>query len=113
MTPIPGTNDIKSHHKTEKAKPQVQDKPEIIGIYRKEIKVQNKLESKPKMWYLEIKYWNRAALASLLIFTILGFVIYKSFFILAVFVPTSLYAIWYVIRVFEDSISKLDTLNNK
>lgn len=74
-------------------------------------KIKEKLAIKTKIQFLEQKYWILIGLTLSLISVILGFVIYKSFFILAVFLPISLLAIRYVINFFEESISKFDTLS--
>lgn len=95
MTHISGTSQLKPKKSEQKT--------------NKEDHVQKKITTKSKTWYLEQKYWIRAGIGVSMASIILGFLIYKSFFILALFVPISLLAIWFIIKFFEEHISKFDS----
>jgi hypothetical protein len=110
MTHIPGTGKLETNPNIEKDKVNSSE-TKILGVYKKETEVQKKLASKSSEWYLNIKYWIRFTIGFSLVCVVLGFLIYKSFFILALFSPIIVLGTWYIVQMVERTITKLDYLS--
>jgi hypothetical protein len=108
MTPIPGTVDTDLLAK-KKADNPAKNISELLGVYtKKEPEIKKKITLEGKKWDASLVYWLKISGIISVVSIALGFLVYKSFFILAVFVPFAVVAIWYLVKFIEDEISKFD-----
>jgi hypothetical protein len=111
MTAIPGTKDINTKDTTEKINSPVVTQTKIIGVYKKEpkqvIKYAVGKEKLQSQLIIQLKISGFLSMISI----ILGFLVYKSFFILAIFIPFAHIGIWYLIKIIEGAVSKFDPLS--
>lgn len=110
MTFIPGTGPTKSQQEARKEK-EVENQSNVLTSYKKETRMQKKMSKEAKTWDKQLIFWIKVSGVLSAVSILLGFLIYKSFFILAVFIPIAVLAIWYTTKFIEDWVSKFDSFS--